>query len=118
MKASELKLFLSQLPDNADPEIVTGEVWLPERLIDASYDGEMVNLAFDNAPEEDEGDEEPRGFLEHEVDMLREKIQLLMEESSDPKAKAEIFLRLFIMGHEKTSSEVIEILEDPENWSE
>jgi hypothetical protein len=115
MKASELKHFLSQLPEDSDPDIVTGEVWLPERLLDATFDGEMVNLAFDNAPEETEG-EEARGFLDHEVTMLRERIEQLMAESSDPKTKAEIFLRIFIMGHEKTSSEVIEILEDPENW--
>ena len=117
MKASELKHFLAQLPDDSDPEIVTGEIWLPERLIDASYDGDMVSLTFDNAPQDGE-DEEGRGFVEHEIVMLRERIQELMEESSSPKTKAEIFLRLFIMGHEKTSSEVVEILEDLESWYE
>ncbi|PWI34756.1 hypothetical protein DI392_00280 [Vibrio albus] len=116
MKASELKHFLSQLPENADPDIVTGEIWLPERLLEATFDGEMVNLSFDNAPEETEGDEEPRGFLDHEVSMLKERIEELMSESSDHKTKAEVFLRLFIMGHEKSSSEVIEILDDPESW--
>ncbi|PJC87998.1 hypothetical protein CSW98_02435 [Vibrio sp. HA2012] len=116
MKASELIFILSQLPENTDPEIVTGEIWLPERLIETSYDGNMIHLSFDNAPEETAGDEEARGFLDHEITMLREKIQQLMDEGADNKTKAEIFLRLFLMGHEKTSSEVIEILEEPESW--
>ncbi|WP_375750047.1 hypothetical protein [Vibrio sp. HN007] len=117
MKTSELKAFLEMLPENKDPDVVTGEEWLPERLLDVSYDGEMVHLNFDNAPDENAGDEEARGFVEHEIDMLRDKIEVLMEASHDPKTKAEIFLRLFVMSHEKSSSEVVEILEDPESWT-
>lgn len=116
MKVSELKTFLESLPADKDPDLVTGEVWLPERLTELQLDGNMLHLEFDNAPEETAGDEEARGFVEHEVVMLRDKIEALMDASHDPKAKAEIFLRLFIMAHEKSSSEVIEILEDPESW--
>lgn len=52
MKASELKTILNQLPDDLDPDVVMGEVWLPERLIEAQLDDDMLFLTFDNAPEE------------------------------------------------------------------
>ncbi len=51
MKASELKTILNQLPDDLDPDVVMGEVWLPERLIEAQLDDDMLFLTFDNAPE-------------------------------------------------------------------
>lgn len=116
MKVSEFKAFLASLPQGADPDIVTGEEWLPEQLTNLHYNGEMVHLEFDNAPQETEGDEEARGFVDHEITMLRDRIEALMDGAHNPKTKAEIFLRLFLMAHEKSSSEVIEILEDPESW--
>ena len=90
MKASELKTLLNSLPDNTDPEVVCGELWLPERLTHTQLDGELLFLEFDSAPEETQ------------------------EEDSDTKAKADAMLALFLMGHELTSSEVIEILENPD----
>lgn len=111
MKTSELMTFLLSLED--DKEIVTGESWLPEQLINASIDGEFVNLQFDNAPEEDAGELEARGFVEHEVNLLRDKIvQLLFDQSISPKTKSDLFLKLVILAHEKSSSEVVEILEE------
>ena len=44
MKASELKHILDSLPDNTDPELVMGEAWLPERLIDTQLDGHFLFL--------------------------------------------------------------------------
>lgn len=117
VKTSQLIQFLSQLPEDKDPEIVTGEEWLPESLVDASFDGNLVNLHFDNAPEEDAGELEGRGFVEHEVLMLKDKIvKLMFDKTLEPKTKAEIFLQLFILTHERSSGEVIEILEDPQAW--
>jgi len=111
MKASELMAFLSDI--DGDKEIVTGESWLPEQLINAEFDGELINLEFDNAPEDDAGDTEGRGFVEHEVNMLRDKIvQLLFDDAMPAKVKADVFLKLFLMIHEKSSSEVVEILEE------
>jgi hypothetical protein len=119
VKTSELIQFLSQLPDDKNPEIVTGEEWLPEMLIGASYNGELVNLQFDNAPEEDSGELEGRGFVEHEVLMLRDKIvKLMFDQSIEPKTKADIFLQLFILAHEQSSAEVIELLKNPQSWSD
>ncbi|MEF1254842.1 MULTISPECIES: hypothetical protein [unclassified Vibrio] len=114
MKASELKSLLNSLPEGSDPDIVTGEAWLPERLIDTSQDGEMMFLHFDSAPEETQGEEEGRGFVEHEVAMIRHRFEQILEESSDTKTKADAMLALFLMGHELSSSDIIEILEDPE----
>lgn len=111
MKSSELMRFLSSLEN--DCEIVTGESWLPEQLIEAKFDGEFVNLEFDNAPEEDAGELEGRGFVEHEINMLQDKIvQLLFDNSISAKLKADIFLNLFLIVHEKSSSEVVEIFEE------
>ncbi len=114
MKASKLKKLLESLPEDIDPDVVCGEEWLPERLIDSELNGELLFLQFDTAPEESQGDEEGRGFVEHEIDMIRHRFEQILEESSDTKTKADAMLALFLMGHELSSSEVIEILEDPE----
>ncbi|EEX33605.1 MULTISPECIES: hypothetical protein [Vibrio] len=114
MKASDLKKLLDSLPEGQDPNIVTGEEWLPERLVNTHLDDEMLFLEFDNAPEEAQGEEEGRGFVEHEVDMIRKRFEQILDESSDTKTKADAMLALFLMGHEMSSSEIIEIMEDPE----
>ncbi|KJY79424.1 hypothetical protein TW78_01620 [Vibrio coralliilyticus] len=114
MKASDLKKLLDSLPEGQNPNIVTGEEWLPERLVNTHLDDEMLFLEFDNAPEEAQGEEEGRGFVEHEVDMIRKRFEQILDESSDTKTKADAMLALFLMGHEMSSSEIIEIMEDPE----
>lgn len=110
MKASELKTILNQLPDDLDPDVVMGEVWLPERLIEAQLDDDMLFLTFDNAPEEGEGEEEDRGFVEHEMELIRSQLMTILAEDSGPKTKAEALLALITLAHERTSSEFIEIL--------
>ncbi|PTP16015.1 hypothetical protein CWO36_19225 [Vibrio splendidus] len=114
VKVSELQNIIDQLPKDSDPDIVMGEEWLPERLVDTNLDGDMLFLEFDNAPEDNQGDEEGRGFVEHEIAMIREKLELLLDEPSDTKTKADALLAIFLMGHELSSSEVIEILESTE----
>nr|WP_212756346.1 hypothetical protein [Vibrio sp. 3-2(1)] len=108
-----MKHILDSLPDNTDPELVMGEAWLPERLIDTQLDGHFLFLEFDNAPEEGEGEEEGRGFVGHEIAMIRRRFEEILLEKADNKSKADAMLALFLMGHEYSSSEVIEILEDP-----
>ncbi|KGY08477.1 MULTISPECIES: hypothetical protein [Vibrio] len=114
MKASKLKKLLESLPEGQDPDIVCGEIWLPERLVRTQLDGDLLFMEFDNAPEESQGEEEGRGFVEHEIDMIRHRFEQILDESSDTKTKADAMLALFLMGHELSSSEVIEILEDPD----
>ncbi|MEZ8281900.1 hypothetical protein AB6C51_16850 [Vibrio splendidus] len=114
VKVSELQNIIDQLPKDSDPDIVMGDAWLPERLVDTNLDGDMLFLEFDNAPEDNQGDEEGRGFVEHEIAMIREKLELLLGEPSDTKTKADALLAIFLMGHELSSSEVIEILESTE----
>jgi hypothetical protein len=114
VKVSELKSILASIPTELDPDIVTGEEWLPERLLNAELDNEMMFLTFDSAPEDAQGDEEGRGFVEHEIAMIRHKLEQILDESGDTKSKADAMLALFLMGHELSSSQVIEILEDPE----
>ncbi|ERM61063.1 hypothetical protein M565_ctg1P1255 [Vibrio cyclitrophicus FF75] len=88
-----------------------GEEWLPERLVNTRLDSDMLFLEFDNAPEENQGDDEGRGFVEHEIAMIREKLEQVLDDPSDTKTKADALLAIFLMGHELSSSEVIEILE-------
>ena len=114
VKVSELQSIIDHLPNDSDPDIVMGEEWLPERLINTKLDGEMLFLEFDNAPEENQGDSEGRGFVEHEIAMIREKLEQVLDEPSDTKTKADALLAIFLMGHELSSSEVIEILESTE----
>ncbi|MEZ8304159.1 hypothetical protein AB6C61_09955 [Vibrio splendidus] len=117
VKVSELQNIIDQLPKDSDPDIVMGDAWLPERLVDTNLDGDMLFLEFDNAPEDNQGDEEGRGFVEHEIAMIREKLELLLDEPSDTKTKADALLAIFLMGHELSSSEVIEIFESTESES-
>ncbi len=89
-----------------------GEEWLPERLINTHLNDEFLFLEFDNAPEEDQGDEEGRGFVEHEIEMIRSQIEgLIGDEDKGIKTKSEMLLTLLIMAHERTSSEFIELIE-------
>ncbi|PMH06256.1 hypothetical protein BCU75_02025 [Vibrio splendidus] len=111
MKVSELQNIIDHLPQDSDPDIVMGEAWLPERLVNTNLDGDMLFLEFDNAPEDNQGDEEGRGFVEHEIAMIREKLEQVLDDTSDTKTKADALLAIFLMGHELSSSEVIEVLE-------
>ena len=47
--------------------------------------------------------------------MIREKLEQILDAPSDTKTKADAMLALFLMAHELSSSEVIEILETPES---
>ncbi|KAA8600116.1 hypothetical protein F0Z19_2038 [Vibrio cyclitrophicus] len=111
VKVSELQNIIDHLPQDSDPDIVMGEEWLPERLVNTRLDSDMLFLEFDNAPEENQGDDEGRGFVEHEIAMIREKLEQVLDDPSDTKTKADALLAIFLMGHELSSSEVIEILE-------
>lgn len=113
VKASELKNILNTLPEGIDPNIVTGDEWLPELLVHTHLEDEHLFLEFDNAPEDIQGDNEGRGFVSHEVEMIRHRFEQILDDSSDTKTKADAMLALFLMGHELSSSEIIEILEDP-----
>ncbi|MEZ9338220.1 hypothetical protein AB4176_10160 [Vibrio splendidus] len=115
VKVSELQNIIDHLPQDSDPDIVMGEAWLPERLVDTNLDGDMLFLEFDNAPEDNQGDEEGRGFVEHEIAMIREKLEQVLDDTSDTKTKADALLAIFLMGHELSSSEVIGILESAES---
>ncbi|MBF9000431.1 MULTISPECIES: VC1380 family protein [Vibrio] len=110
MKASELKALLHTLPDGNDPELVTGDIWLPEQLVNAYSHDDFLFLDFDNAPEEEQGEEEGRGFVEHEVELIRQQIARILQEDSGQKAKTEALLALLLVAHERTSAEFIEML--------
>jgi hypothetical protein len=81
-------------------------------------ENDLLFLEFDSAPEENQGEEEGRGFVEHEIELIRERLIQILEEGSDTNAKADAMLALFLMAHERSSSEVIELLENPELMEE
>lgn len=110
MKVSEFKALLDALPADSDPDIVMGEVWLPEQLVTARLEQPLLFLEFDNAPEESQGEEEGRGFVEHEVELIRQQITQLLQEDSLQHDKIEALLGLLLVAHERTSSEFIEML--------
>ena len=111
VNVSELKNVLNALPADTDLNVVTGDEWLPEQLIDTSIVDDMLFLQFDNAPEDIQGDE-ARGFVEHEIEMIRHRFEQIISEASDTNSKTDAILALFLIGHEHSSGEVIEILEN------
>lgn len=108
MKASELKQRLDELPDCYDPDVVMGELWLPEQLVNLYCEDELLFLEFDNAPQEGEGEEEGRGFVEHEIELIRYRIAQILREESAQREKVEALLTLLLAAHEQTSGEFIE----------
>lgn len=106
VKTSEFAQILNSIPNDVDPEIVVGDEWLPERLIDAHFNGTLLHLRFDNAPQESE--EEGRGFVEHELELLRQQLQQIVLKPTDIKTKVDQLLELFLMGHELSSTDVVE----------
>ena len=111
MKASELKQRLDDLPSDCDPDIVMGELWLPEQLVGTQLDGELLFLQFDNAPQEEE-EEEGRGFVEHEIELIRYRLAQVLREESAQREKIEALLALLLAAHEHTSAEFIEMIGD------
>lgn len=111
MKASQLMQILSALPEGQDPEIVTGEVWLPERLTEVKDEQELLFLEFDNAPEDGQGDDEGRGFVEHEIELLKTRIMEIFLEKASLEHKQQAILALILYAHEHFPSEVVEMLE-------
>lgn len=75
-----------------------GEEWLPERLVDTKLDGELLFLHFDNAPEDGQGDEEGRGFVDHEIDLIRTRLQQILDEDSDNASKSGCDARFVLNG--------------------
>jgi len=112
VKASELKLRLDDLPADCDPEVVMGELWLPERLVGTQHDNDMLFLQFDNAPEEGEGEEEGRGFVQHEINLIRERITQLLNEPNPQSVQVEALVALLLLAHEQSSSEFVEMISD------
>ncbi|MGL6257821.1 hypothetical protein [Vibrio sp. WXL210] len=112
MKLSDLKHKIAALPVQSDPDVVTGESWLPERLIDVHLENDsLLHLVFDHAPSEDLLPEEGRGFVEHEIELLRKKVMQILHEPCRVPEKADALLGLMLMIHEVSSAEVIETIE-------
>ncbi len=112
MKVSNLRNVLDQIPTDLDPDVVTGEEWLPEQLIHAEYKNGALQLEFDNAPIEGSGEEEGRGFVEHEIALIRSRFEQLLNEEDSTNAKADAILALLLIAHERSSAEFIELLSE------
>ncbi len=115
MKASDLLYKLQTVLKESDPEIVTGEDWLPERLTEVHQTDDLLFLEFDTAPEDSQGDEEGRGFVEHEIELIREQIMEIFLEKTSLENKREAILALILLAHEQTPSTVVQALVDLKN---
>jgi hypothetical protein len=120
VKASKLIEILSTLPQGCDPDIVTGEEWLPERLLDVSFQDDYVFCHFDTAPEDQQGDDEGRGFVDHEIELINAHIMKIFLKKAPLEQKQKAILQLILYAHEHFPSDVVEILEstEPTNPSE
>ncbi len=103
--------MLTSLPEGHDPEIVIGEEWLPERLIEVRDEQDLLFLEFDNAPEDNQGDDEGRGFVEHEITLIKKRIMDIFLEKASLEHKQQAILALVLYAHEHFPSEVVEMLE-------
>ncbi|MGV2989403.1 hypothetical protein ACE1OE_17305 [Vibrio sp. E150_011] len=111
MKVSNLKNILDSLPIDRECHVVTGEKWLPERLVEAKLDNDLLFLGFDNAPDEGEDGAEGRGFVDHEIELLRTRLTDIVTQSQHSDITIDALLAFFLVGHESTSSEFVELLE-------
>ncbi len=111
MKVSKLMQILSSLPEGCDPDIVTGEEWLPERLTEVSVQGDFVFCEFDAAPEDTQCDDEGRGFVEHEIELIRRRVMDIFLEKASLEDKQQAILALILYAHEHFPSDVVEMLE-------
>ncbi len=114
MKVAELKKILARESIADHHDLVTGEVYLPEQLIEVEQDGSLLFLHFDNAPEDIAGDEEGRGLVEHEIELLKERIYQILTERCSMQQKQHALLALVLSGHEMSSSEFVALLEQLE----
>lgn len=115
MKASDLMYQLQTVLKKSDPEIVTGEDWLPERLTEIHQLDDLLFFEFDTAPEDSQDDEEGRGFVDHEIELIRQQIMSIFLEKTSLENKREAILALVLLAHEQTPSTVVQTLIDLEN---
>ncbi|MFC5077573.1 hypothetical protein VTH8203_03913 [Vibrio thalassae] len=111
MKVEKLKKILQSLPSDQPIDVVTGEVWLPEQLLKAEVDKGLLFLQFDNAPDEAEDTFEGRGFVDHEIELIRERLAKIIEQSEGNEHLLDALTAFFLIGHETSSAEFVELLE-------
>ncbi|MDA9555882.1 hypothetical protein N9R79_00070 [Vibrio sp.] len=99
----------SQLSEGkGDIEMVSGEEWLPERLLSMKLDNNLLFLTFDDAPIDDENIE--RGLVDHEVDLIKTLLSRVLKEA-DEQTKIKKLLLLIMLAHKQSSNELVESLE-------
>lgn len=103
-------MILNQFFDDFDFDVVMGEVWFLECLIEVQFDDDMLFFIFDNVLEEGEGEEEGCGFVEYEMELICLQFMMILVEDSGFKIKVEVLLVLIIFVYECISLEFIEIL--------
>jgi hypothetical protein len=112
VKVSDLKNTLKSISDDTNVEVVTGEEWLPEHLINVKLNDDLLFLTFDNAPDELEQGTEARGFVEHEMDLLRLRLSEVLHNPTNRAQTLDALLAFFLVGHEMSSSDFVEFLHD------
>lgn len=111
MNLENLLDILNKYPKDQNIQVVTGETFLPERLVEIQRDHNLLFMQFDNAPDEAEQGEEGRGFVEHEIELLRLRLEQIVSQSNDNQQVVDALLGFFLIGHEASSSQFLELLE-------
>jgi hypothetical protein len=109
LKLSKFTSLVTELNIDDDPEIVTGESWLPEELKAMSLHDNKIFLDFDNAPQDDEQDS--RGLVEHELELVRKMISHYLTQDTTQQQRESSLLLLMQCLHEQPSDEVVEYLQ-------
>lgn len=108
MKASQLQTQLNALLTRCDPELVTGDHWLPDPLTQVHLQDNLLFFEFEQALDADEGMEEGLGLVNHEIEQLTQTVIQLLNETGTSQSKAEKLVTLILLAHEKNSADFIE----------
>lgn len=110
MKISELIQVLQTIQETTsdDLEVVTGEEWFPEQLLESNVNHNMAFLKFDRMPNDIPTEIDARGFFEHEELLIKNIINKVIFSELEPEEMVEKLATMLFFSHENISSDVIE----------
>ncbi|MDD9176197.1 hypothetical protein ERW49_12285 [Aliivibrio finisterrensis] len=116
MKISKLIQNLQDIQASSDDdlEVVTGEEWFPEQLLNTSVNHNMTFLHFDRMPSDIPAEIDARGFLEHEEVLIKKLINNVIFSELEPEDIVNKLTSMLIFSHENISSDVIEHFSETE----
>lgn len=110
MKISELIQTLQSIQSthNDDLEVVTGEEWFPEQLLNSEVKHNMAFLNFDRLPTDIHAEIDARGFLDHEEILVKQLVTNVIFSELEPEQMIDKLAEMVFFSHENISSDVVE----------